>query len=120
MQQSPRLPGSALAADAAHLPFADGALDCVTMVWLLHLVPDAEPMVAEAARVLRPAGLLVTTVDKAAANGAMDRSATDERGLVTALAGDHGLDPAGETTFVGVGQRGEPTYTLMAYRKRTA
>lgn len=132
-----RLPGAALATDATRLPVADGCLDVVTMVWLLHLVPDADPFIGEAARVLRPGGLLVTTVDKAAANHraadphtappwagrstrAKGRPATDARTLVTTLADRHGFDPAGDTTFVGLGQRGEPTYTLVAYRKRSA
>ncbi|KRE44145.1 class I SAM-dependent methyltransferase [Knoellia sp. Soil729] len=131
-----RLPGAAVATDATRLPVADGRLDVVTMVWLLHLVPDAEPIIGEAARVLRPGGLLVTTVDKAVANHraidprsatpragtstrAKGRPVTDARSLVTTHAARHGLDPAGETTFVGLGQRGEPIYTLVAYRKRS-
>ncbi|NED33152.1 class I SAM-dependent methyltransferase, partial [Streptomyces sp. SID8499] len=41
----------------------------VTSVWLLHLLPapeDVRAVVAECARVLRPGGVWVTTVDKAA------------------------------------------------------
>lgn len=114
----PRLPGAALCTDAAHLGLADASVDTVTMIWLLHLVPDAEPLVAEAARVLRPGGRLVTTVDKAASNGAVRPSPTDERGLVTRLCAAHGLTPSGETSFVGVGQRGEPVYSLLSFARR--
>lgn len=113
----PRLPGAAACMDAARLAVADTCVDVVTMVWLLHLVPDAEPMIAEAARVLRPGGHLVTTVDKAAANGVVRDDPADDRHLVTRLAWAHGLEPAGETRFVGIGQRGEPVYTLMAFRR---
>lgn len=59
-----RLPGSVVRADAAALPVASGRLDAVVMIWLLHLVPEPEQLVAEAARVLGPAGRLITTVDK--------------------------------------------------------
>ncbi|NEB79499.1 class I SAM-dependent methyltransferase, partial [Streptomyces sp. SID14478] len=50
------------------LPFADGTFDAVTSVWLLHLLDDAAPVIAEAARVLRPGGVYLTTVDKSAAH----------------------------------------------------
>ncbi|MYR55690.1 methyltransferase domain-containing protein, partial [Streptomyces sp. SID625] len=66
-----RLPGAVVRADLRHLPFPDGAFDAVVSVWLLHLAPsdaDARAMVAECARVLRPGGVYVTTVDKAAAH----------------------------------------------------
>ena len=40
-----------------------------------------------------------------------------EAGLdtVTRLAAEHGFIPAGETSFVGVGQRGEPGYILVSF-----
>src|SRR5450759_679508 len=101
--------------DAARLAVADACLDTVTMVWLLHLVPNAEPMIAEAARVLRPGGHLVTTVDKAAANGEVTDNPSDARDVVTGLAAEHGLVPAGETSFVGVGQRDEPVYLSLIH-----
>lgn len=110
-----RLPGAATCMDAARLALDDACLDTVTMVWLLHLVPDAEPMIAEAARVLRPGGYLVTTVDKAAANGEVRDNPSDARDVVTRLAVEHGFSPAGETSFVGVGQRDEPVYTLVSF-----
>ena len=114
----PRLPGAAVCMDAGRLAVADASLDAVTMVWLLHLVSDAEPLLAEAARVLRPGGRLVTTVDKAAACGDTSRAATDDGGLVTRLAARHGLAPAGEGSFTAVGQPGRPVYRVLAFRRR--
>jgi ubiquinone/menaquinone biosynthesis C-methylase UbiE len=112
-----RLPGAAACMDAARLAVADACVDTVTMVWLLHLVPNAEPMIAEAARVLRPGRHLVTTVDKAAANGEIVDDPNDARDVVTGLAANHGLVPAGETSFVGVGQRDEPVYTFLSFAR---
>jgi len=112
-----RLPGAAACMDAGRLAVADGCLDTITMVWLLHLVPDARPMIAEAARVLRPGGDLVTTVDRAAANGEVRDNPSDAREVVTRLAAAHGLIPAGETSFVAVGQRGEPAYTVVSFAR---
>ena len=89
---------------------AEAGLDTVTMVWLLHMVPNGDPMIAEAARVLRSGGLtLVTTVEQ------VRDKPSDARDTVTRLAAEHGLIPAGETSFVGVGQRGEPGYILVSF-----
>ncbi|MEO6144233.1 MAG: class I SAM-dependent methyltransferase [Dermatophilaceae bacterium] len=110
-----RLPGVAACMDASRLAVADASIDTVTMVWLLHLVPNVEPLIADAARVLRSGGHLVTTVDKAAANGEVRENPSDARAIVTGLAAVHGLVPAGETSFVGVGQRGGPVYTLLSF-----
>ena len=41
---------SLLRADCRRLPFTAGAFDSVSAVWLLHLLDDAAPVVAEAAR----------------------------------------------------------------------
>lgn len=46
-------------ADATRLPFPDASFDAVVSFIMLHHVIDWERAVAEAARVLRPAGLLV-------------------------------------------------------------
>ena len=47
-----------------HLPFADGAFDCITCGYVLEHVPDARRL-AELARVMVPGGrmLLLTTED---------------------------------------------------------
>jgi SAM-dependent methyltransferase len=65
---APRLDGAVVRGDSRQLPFRSASVDAVTVIWLLHLLPDARPVIAEAARVLRPGGVLVTTVDKAAAH----------------------------------------------------
>ncbi|MER7203599.1 class I SAM-dependent methyltransferase, partial [Streptomyces sp. NPDC000188] len=58
---APRLDGAAVRGDSRQLPFRSASVDVVTVIWLLHLLPDARPVIAEAARVLRPGGVLVTT-----------------------------------------------------------
>ncbi|MCQ4211662.1 class I SAM-dependent methyltransferase [Streptomyces longispororuber] len=116
---APRLDGAVARADTRQLPFADGTFDAVTAIWLLHLLDDAAPVVAEAARVLRPGGVFVTTVDKAAAHHvgsdlcalvARHRGCrpADASGLVTSLAAAHGLRACGEAAFVGHGQGRTP------------
>lgn len=45
--------------DAAGLPFRDDSVDAVTVVDALHHFPDRDGALAEAARVLRPGGVLV-------------------------------------------------------------
>jgi SAM-dependent methyltransferase len=49
-------------ADAAHLPFADGAFDCVVAFMALQDVDDLEGAIGEAARVLEPGGRLCIAV----------------------------------------------------------
>jgi SAM-dependent methyltransferase len=157
-----RLPGGAVRGDATRLPLRTGCADAVVVIWLLHLLPDAAPAVAEAARLVRPGGVLLTTVDKneapfvtpsdlsgiwAAIRRPGSAGPADARALVTALAAGHGLVPAGETTFVGVGQgrtpreltvhwpraraalaalpeqdrrRPDPVYRLVAFRRTTS
>ena len=60
------LPGRIAVGDVTRLPLAAGSADAVTMVWLLHLLSAAACVqaMAEAARVLRPGGLLITTAGK--------------------------------------------------------
>src|SRR5262245_20556113 len=55
-----RLP--AVEADAAALPFRDGTLDAVTLVSVLDHTTQPRAAVREAARVLRPGGVLVVRV----------------------------------------------------------
>ena len=57
-----RAPEATIAVEnAEHLPFADGAFDCVTSVYLFHELPRnaRRNVVREMHRVLRPGGLLV-------------------------------------------------------------
>lgn len=54
-----RLSGLATLADAAALPFPDASFDAVTFVWVLHHVGDLTSALTEAARVLRPEGVVV-------------------------------------------------------------
>lgn len=46
-------------ADAVRLPLADASSDLVVFAFVLFLLPDARPAVAEAARILRPRGWLL-------------------------------------------------------------
>jgi SAM-dependent methyltransferase len=120
-----RLPGAVVLADAHRLPFPGGAFDAVTCVWLLHLMkdgPDVRAVLAECARVLRPGGTLVTTVDKAAAHDVGSdidvvlaarprRAARDAAARVEAYAAECGLTPAGRARFRGHGQGRSPRST---------
>jgi SAM-dependent methyltransferase len=128
-----RLPGRVTLGDITGLPLASGSVDAVMMVWVLHLLHmiDADTAVAEAARVLRPGGLLITTVGK---NEAVFRSAddtvaivgpararfghdqTDSLTRVLAVGGQQGLTLTAQTTFVGKGQGLSP----RRWRRRLA
>jgi ubiquinone/menaquinone biosynthesis C-methylase UbiE len=46
--------------DAVRLPFPDGAFDAVVACHVFHLIPDWQSALREVARVLAPAGLLLT------------------------------------------------------------
>nr|BFD81669.1 class I SAM-dependent methyltransferase [Streptomyces sp. Xyl84] len=126
-----RLPGAVVRADARRLPFPDGCFDAVTSVWLLHLAPsdaDARAVVAECARVLRPGGVYVTTVGKAAAHNVGSdidavlasrppSPAPDADALVTGYAVAYGLVPAGAAEFRGAGQGRSPRRTIADLRR---
>lgn len=110
--------------DCQRLPFADASVDAVSAVWLLHLLPDAPAVVAECARVLRPGGVFVTTVDKDTGhdvNSDVDellapfrvRRAYDAAPRILAVASEHGLRRAGEARFTGHGQGRSPTRTAV-------
>ncbi|MEU7282830.1 class I SAM-dependent methyltransferase [Streptomyces sp. NPDC045431] len=118
-----RHPGRVALGDATRLPVGTGAVDAVTLVWLLHLLPDATPVLAEARRVLRPGGVLITTVDKDDAYFTEDSDIAevtaplrrayaprvpDHSGRVLGWAARHGLRLVGETTFPGTGQGRSP------------
>lgn len=126
-----RLPGAIVLADSRRLPFADGVFDAVTSVWLLHLIDDADDVrsiVAECARVLRPGGVYVTTVDKAAAHDVGSdidavlaprprRPAPDAEPRVEAYAAAQGLVDAGRARFPGRGQGRSPRRTAADLRR---
>ncbi|MEV5737543.1 class I SAM-dependent methyltransferase [Streptomyces sp. NPDC003388] len=126
-----RLPGAVLRADGRRLPFADASFDAVTGVWLLHLLPgpaEVRAVVAECARVLRPGGVYVTTVDKAAAHDVGSdidavlalrprRPAQDAADAVTGHALAAGLLPAGQAAFPGHGQGRSPRSTVADLRR---
>jgi SAM-dependent methyltransferase len=115
-----RLGPALVLGDSRRLPFADASVDAVSAVWLLHLIPEASAVVAECARVLRPGGMFVTTVDKDAGHDvdsdvdvllAPYRTCTahDAAPRVMAVASEHGLRRAGEARFTGHGQGLSPT-----------
>ncbi|HWD83822.1 MAG TPA: Maf family nucleotide pyrophosphatase [Kribbella sp.] len=120
-----RLPGHVAAADAARLPVADRRCDAVVAVWLLHLLDDSEPVIAEVARVLRTGGVFVTTTEKTDAGryaddrGPDDTRSQDSLAHLTAVAARHGLVLDGATTFPGpVRNTGQaPTYPLVRFRR---
>ncbi|KUN39955.1 methyltransferase [Streptomyces longwoodensis] len=126
-----RLPDAVVVADSRRLPFPDGTFDAVSSVWLLHLFDDGHDVrrvVAECARVLRPGGVWVTTVDKGAAHNVGSdidvvladrpaREATDAAALVEAYGAESGLRPAGRARFTGRGQGRSPRRALADLRR---
>ncbi|MEV5550413.1 class I SAM-dependent methyltransferase [Streptomyces sp. NPDC052309] len=126
-----RMPGAVVLADSRRLPFRDGEFDAVSSVWLLHLAGSAEAVrtiVGECARVLRPGGVYVTTVDKGASHNVGSdidavlasrppSTARDAAELVEQYAGAHGLVPAGRATFTGHGQGRSPRRTIADLRR---
>lgn len=121
-------PGSVVLADVRRLPLATASVDAVSAVWLLHLVRDAAEVVAEAARVLRPGGVFVTTVDKDDAHDVgcdidavlapyRTAHAFDRTELIEAYGAEHGLTAVGDARFVGHGQGRSPLRTADALRK---
>ncbi|MFJ4791115.1 class I SAM-dependent methyltransferase [Streptomyces sp. NPDC088794] len=126
-----RLPGAIVLADSRTLPFPDATFDAVTSVWLLHLLDEPEhvrAVVAECARVLRPGGVYVTTVDKAAAHDVGSdidavlaprprRPAPDAALLVETYAAAQRLRPAGQARFRGRGQGRSPRRTAADLRR---
>ena len=120
-----RLPGRVVAGSADTLPIRSGSVDLVTTIWLLHLMPIAiaDKVVAEAARVLRPAGHFVTTVDKDLAHGRDRRTNADHSDRVSGVAGRHGLGFIGATSFAGTtrwasaGEGDSQSFAVSAFRK---
>jgi len=123
-QAARRLSGWQVQATALALPIKDASVDVVTCIWLLHLLPSHDhviEVVAEVARVLKPGGRFLATVDKDAATGRIrDREPTDRRDDVEAACRERGLRYVGSTQFVGPGQQeGSPdvAYPLAAFSR---
>lgn len=122
-----RLPGRVARADATALPLPNNSVDTVTAVWLLHLLDDAEPVLAEVARVLRPGGLFLTTADKNTAvrladnRSPEDQPRTDTCAHLTTLGARHHLHLAAATSFIGHGQAQpggtDPHYPVLGFRR---
>ncbi|MFE9772102.1 class I SAM-dependent methyltransferase [Streptomyces sp. NPDC005931] len=124
-----RVPGALVRADSRRLPFPGGRFDAVVSVWLLHLLAgpeDVRAVIGECARVLRPGGVYVTTVDKAAShNVGSDIDAVlaarppspvrDAAADVEAYATELGLVPAGQARFRGQGR--SPRRTIADLRR---
>ncbi|MFE2288037.1 class I SAM-dependent methyltransferase [Streptomyces sp. NPDC059443] len=113
---------------AARLPVRSGSLDAVTAIWLLHLLREpgaVATVVAEAARVLRPGGVFLATVDKDSAHDVgsdidallaphLTRDPADSTAEVTAHAAAAGLRPGAEARFTGHGQGRSPRQSAAA------
>ena len=122
-----RLPGHVAAADATRLPIADRRCDAVVAIWLLHVLEDADPLLAEVSRVLRPGGVFVTTTEKSEASRVADgrtpkeQRSQDSLALLVARAAQYGLTLDAATTFTGHNQaRGggtDPIYPLVRFRR---
>ena len=120
-----RLPGHVAAASATELPIADRRCDAVVAIWLLHLLDDSEPVIAEVGRVLRPGGVFITTTDKSDAGRYADGRVPDESRAQDALthlvaqAARHGLTLDGATTFPGPLRTTDqiPIYPLVRFRR---
>lgn len=119
-----RLPGRVLRADADRLPFRDGGLDLITIIWMLNLltVETADAVLAEAARTLRPGGRLVVTVDKELAHAEATAVRSDDDSRLGPLLAGFGLTRAGSATFTapspwGSARDGDPLFRLAAFRR---
>lgn len=126
-----RLPGAVVRADSRRLPFPGARFDAVVSVWLLHLLPgpaEVSTVIGECARVLRPGGVYVTTVDKGPShNVGSDIDAVlaarppspvhDAAADVEAEAARRGLVPAGQACFRGHGQGRSPRRAVEDLRR---
>lgn len=122
--------GAVALADARRLPLPDATVDAVAAIWLLHLLrgeEDVRAVVSEAARVLRPGGVFVTTVDKDAAHDVgsdidvafapyLNTDPSDAADLIVRYGSDAGLDVVGEAHFLGHGQGRSPSNAAHTVR----
>lgn len=99
------LPGAALrVGDASELPYDDGTFDLITCVTALHLVPDADAVARQCARVLGLGGRVVTATfmasDAAEHGGASPaRQRFDTLDKVAAIFAPVHLHPGRHTIF---------------------
>ena len=114
---SDRLPRCTMRMSADRLGLANGTFDTAIAIWLLHLTHNPETLIAEAARILRPRGRFITTVDKSAAQGIQRENASDALPRVIEACHTQGLNQDGGTSFVGEGQHGRPIYSLIRFVK---
>jgi SAM-dependent methyltransferase len=123
-----RLRGRLVRGDAGAIPVPDAAFDAVVAVWLLHLADDVAGIVGEVARVLRPGGMFVTTVDKDAAHDVgsdidrllrphVTRRARDAYSKIADLGARVGFIPRGEDAFDGHGQAVSPRRAAADLRR---
>ncbi|MFF2519336.1 class I SAM-dependent methyltransferase [Streptomyces sp. NPDC058086] len=118
-----RVPGGMVCGDATRLPLTSDSVGAVVIVWLLHLLAAPAAVLAEAARVLRPDGVLITTIDKDDAYFVEDSDIAritaelrrqyvphvpDHASRMLDWAAGHGLGLVGETVFPGTGQGRSP------------
>lgn len=126
-----RLPGRVVRADGAALPLKDSSVDAVVCVWILHLLPPAmvTEVISQVARVIRPGGLFVTTVDKASAVNDGSDVADLLAPLRSGAASDHsadlldttrslGLHPVDSVVFTGHGQGRSPAAVADSLSER--
>ncbi len=119
-----RLPGRVVQALGDRLPIADASVDLVTVIWMLNLVPRAtvDAVLADAARVLRPGGRLVVTVDKELAHDQAYDDISDGDDRITTVVGRLSLRRVGTATFSGASpwgsaSAGDPVFRLAAFQR---
>jgi septum formation protein len=120
-----RLPGHVAVADAQTLPIADRRCDAVVAIWLLQLLEDSEPIIAEVSRVLRPDGVFITTTEKSDAGlyadgrGPTARRSEDALSHLVAQAARYNLVLDGATTFSGPVRNTNqaPVYPVVRFRR---
>lgn len=57
-----RSPFPLVQADATRMPFGDGVFGSAYLRWVLHLIPDWRAALAEMVRVVRPGGVLLSSI----------------------------------------------------------